>query len=249
MFYVNLQYNLSPYIKYLFGKFFFYRGWSKYRKQAKSDILRKNGLQDVENVSEIPQHIQKSFNKDTLHKSVVEVLAQEEKLVYTEQIELSRVMTRLEETTHKMYLSFVTQFGYLVIFGPYFPSTTLICFVFNTILLFLTVGAFSHHIRRQLSSVVKDIGIWNTVIYFLSYFATLYHIILVMIPGKGLMSYFGGDENSEVQYKRDFLIVIGGFSIVVLIKYLINYSVSRTSNWSKKIIDISTYYNEKSGNY
>ena len=151
----------------------------------------------------------------------------EEQLIHTEQIELSRVMTNVNNSISLIYMTLCIQFGYLVLFGAFFPVASFICFLFNLAIIGFMVLAFSTHVRRSLSSNMQCIGIWNRVINFLGYLAPFYNIALIMLPGVGSQT----NRNSLINY---WLNVVFGCAIVIFIKYLLEITLPKESKWLKR---------------
>lgn len=241
--FINIfKYILLPFLRYRFKRWRFYKKWTPKRAEMKQTILERYHLQDVEDIGNIPLEIQKKYKKDELHRAIIECLSFEEELVYTEQIEISRVMTDLSDIVRKMYTTMISQFGYLVIFGPYFPLASLACFLTNLAIVIFTIRAFSTSIRRSLSIRMSEIGIWNKAIKMLGFFGVFYSVILVIMPGKGIEIIL---KDPEHYLDRDYFIAYAWLVGVLLFKVFASEVISKKTMWFREKERIENYFLEK----
>ena len=168
------------------------------------------------------------------------MLSFEEDLIYTEQIELTRRMTDLFAHNNNMYLSMVTQYGFIVIFGPFFPAASIICFITTLIIIYFVVRAFSSHVRRSSSQRVDSIGLWNKILNFLGYFGIFYNIFLIMIASDGLEQ-IDSEGEPEINYRRDYSVVVFLFGFMILGRFILNDYVSKKTAWVKEVEKVEDY--------
>lgn len=203
---------------YYYRKKKFYKKWKKHRTEVKRRVLEEKHLQDVTDIKFIPEKIKQYYSENGLDitEALINCLQFEEELIHTEQVELSRCMTDLGSQIYKVYITIVLQFGYLMLFGAYFPSSVFICFITNLLIIALIIRSLNTHIRRTLSKNMRDISIWNKVINFVGYAGVFYNIFLLLVPVR--------NANDFLKDIDDFLlweIVVGIFGFMIFLKFCI----------------------------
>ena len=132
------------------------------------------------------------------------------------------VTTSLED----LYISFLVQFGFLVLFAPYFPLSGLIILITNSILLLMIKFEISKIMKRVLSINIKSIGVWNLILNSLGYLGPFYSAYIIIFPAKGLGGVLG-EEDPE----RDKVIVLIALTCLTVVKFLIQLITPSAPAW------------------
>jgi len=164
----------------------------------------------------------------------------EKKLVFLEQLELTRLMADFGDLVDKFYASLALQFGYIVFFGVYFPLGPFLLLIADIFIMGLTAFAYSDHIKRSKSIESNSIGVWNQIFNSVGYLGVIYNGVIPIFPGNGLIPIFGSSDTV-----RDLILILTFEHVLVLFKALIGMIVNDMPLWVINRIKKERYLEER----
>lgn len=218
-----------------FKKWLFERKWKAHRRKEKKKLLKKYKIELLEDLEGFKDHVEKNLkdykselDKDPnfIKKAKLECIKAEEKFILLEQIEQTRSMVNFEDSINELYLSIISQFGYITLFAPFYPLSVLFISASNILVIFFTARAYSKFIKRPLSRQMGSIGIWNYVMKGISFVSTLYNCFLVLYPAGGLKKIFGTEN-----WKRDVIIILIVSHALIIMKFILERSIPELPDW------------------
>ena len=164
----------------------------------------------------------------------------ETNLIIEEQVELSRRMVDFTPVLNGYYSTLTLQFGYMTIFGIFFPLGLFYLAFANIVMCMLTIFAFSNHCKRSLTIESSGIGVWKDILVVVGYFAAIYNIVALIFTGNGLLYIFG-----DVNATRDLIILLIFEHALLGLKTLVGGLVQDIPEWVKRRKNFEQYLDER----
>ena len=157
-----------------------------------------------------------------------------------EQIELSNRMIDFGHVLDGYFTTLALQFGYMVLFGMYFPFGLFLLLIANIFMVALTAFAYSHHVKRSKSIKTNSIGVWKRIFNTIGYLGVMYNGIILIFPGNGLIPLFGNENNY-----RDAVLVLILEHLLIGFKALISWILEGMPSWVVRRIQKEKYREER----
>lgn len=143
-----------------------------------------------------------------------------------EKLEETSLMIDIGSMEVTFYTTLAIQFGFIVLFSPYFIPVGFLSYFINLGAIAVTITFYSFITKRSVGRRCSSIGIWNRIFMYLSYVGVLYNTIIILVPGNNLIGLLDSEERERV--------VIMAFileNIIVFLKFMLNEAIPKIPRW------------------
>ncbi len=126
----------------------------------------------------------------------------------------------------EFYNALVIQFGFIVLFSPYFVPACFLSYCINLGVIAFTVTFYGYITKRSISRRASDIGIWNKIFLHLSYVGVLYNTVIILMPGNNIIGILDNEEREKT--------IIWAFimeNVVLFIKLMLDEIIPPMPYW------------------
>ena len=147
-------------------------------------------------------------------------------MIGKEKLEETSIMIDIGSKEVEFYSALVIQFGFIVLFSPYFIPAGFLSYFINLGVIAFTITFYGYMTKRSIGRRCSSIGIWNKIFLYLSYAGVLYNTIVILVPGNNLI----GILDSSLREK----VVISAFileNLIIFIKFMLGEAVPSVPHW------------------
>ena len=224
--------NFLPFVQYRLKKRQFLKKFRPWREAAKKEFVSKHGMQGKtweELDKELVPNDKETYDQFTSLKKIKTkkdlLVAFEEKLVLTEQIEETRLMAE-EADLNEDYEITAISVGYICFFSAAYPGVVLVLLILMAFKYFMDVTKFTTYQRRYVTSPTKNIGSWHYVFEIIIFLSTIANAAFVWLTCDGLaMQNTSTNKETEDNY-RDIVVILVAEHIIFFLKIILSFTLS-----------------------